>query len=92
MSKRGRNRGAVAKDTAARTGDDQEAVETMAKTGWRRFPIWAWALIFIVPLALSEYMFYMAGRTASVVLFPIVWIGFWIMLAIRRRSPARSGD
>jgi hypothetical protein len=47
-------------------------------------PLWGWILIFIGPLVLSEFMFYMAGRTASMILFPVAWIGFWI--AIMHRS------
>ena len=40
----------------------------------------AWALVFILPLALSEYMFYVGGRTANMVMFPIAWAGFWITI------------
>jgi hypothetical protein len=46
-------------------------------------PLWGWALIFVVPLVLSEYMFYRVGRTASMVLFPIAWVAFWITLMQR---------
>jgi hypothetical protein len=40
-------------------------------------PLWGWVLIFLVPLALSEFMFYVAGRIASMVIFPLAWVGFW---------------
>lgn len=46
-------------------------------------PPWAWALIFLVPLLASEYMFYRVGRTASMILFPIAWVAFWITLMQR---------
>jgi hypothetical protein len=52
----------------------------------RRFswiPLWGWALIFLVPLLLSEYMFYRVGRTASMILFPIAWVAFWASLMQR---------
>jgi hypothetical protein len=49
--------------------------------GW--IPLWGWVLIFLVPLALSEYMFYVADRTASMILFPVAWIGFWYMMMRR---------
>lgn len=41
-------------------------------------PLWQWALIFFLPLILSELMFAKAGRVASMIIFPIAWIGFWI--------------
>ncbi|MCD6344440.1 MAG: hypothetical protein J7M17_02380 [Anaerolineae bacterium] len=42
-----------------------------------RIPRWGWVLIFLVPLVLSEFMFYTVGRRVSMILFPIAWIGFW---------------
>ncbi len=76
---------------AAQADANQKAAATKAppRTGWQRFPIWAWALIFVVPLVLSEFMFYQAGRMFNMVLFPIVWAGFWV--ALWYRSRARSG-
>jgi hypothetical protein len=53
--------------------------------GW--IPLWGWVLIFLVPLALSEYMFYVADRTASMILFPVAWIGFWYMMMRRSGWP-----
>jgi len=44
-------------------------------------------LIFLVPLVLSEYMFYRVGRTASMILFPIAWVAFWITLMQRNEWP-----
>lgn len=41
-------------------------------------PLWQWVLIFFLPLVLSELMFARAGRMASMIIFPIVWIGFWV--------------
>jgi len=52
----------------------------------RRFewiPLWGWILVFLVPLALSEYMFYVADRHASMAIFPVVWIGFWSIMMER---------
>lgn len=88
MSRQGRKRSAVVKDTAAQINAGQEtaATTTPKKTGWQRFPIWAWVLIFILPLALSEYMFYVGGRTATMVMFPIAWIGFWATMWYRSRA------
>ena len=50
-------------------------------------PTWGWILIFLVPLAISEFMFYTAGRKVSMILFPIAWIGFWITLMHRSGWP-----
>lgn len=50
-------------------------------------PLWGWILIFLVPLVLSEYMFYVAGRIASMIIFPIAWIGFWVALMQRSGWP-----
>jgi hypothetical protein len=46
-------------------------------------PPWGWVLIFLVPLLLSEYMFYRVGRTASMIIFPLAWVAFWITLMQR---------
>jgi hypothetical protein len=85
MSNRRRARGAVSPSAAVPASVQQETVaaQTPVRAGWRRFPIWAWVLIFVVPLALSEYMFYVGGRSATMVLFPIVWVGFWVALWYR---------
>jgi len=48
-----------------------------------RIPLWGWILIFLVPLILSEFMFYRVGRTASIVIFPLAWIGFWAAMMQR---------
>lgn len=88
MSKRKRVRATT--NPADEAGAAQETSTPAAppsKTGWNRFPIWAWVLIFIVPVLLSEYMFYMAGRPASMVLFPIAWAGFWAAMWFRSKEP-----
>lgn len=41
-------------------------------------------MIFLVPLVISELMFYRVGRGVSMILFPLAWIGFWV--AIMQRS------
>ncbi len=89
MSKHRRRRETEAATAPAAADQKAAAPTTPPRTGWRRFPIWAWALIFVVPLVLSEFMFYQAGRTVNMVLFPIVWAGFWA--ALWYRSRARSG-
>jgi hypothetical protein len=60
---------------------------TKSKRRADRFPIWGWALAFCVPLVLSEGMFRMVGKTGSMILFPIAWIGFWIALMQRSGWP-----
>ncbi len=91
MSKHRRERRAVPAGAAVPASAEKEAVvaQLPARTGWRRLPIWVWALIFVVPLVLSELMFDAAGRTANMVLFPIVWVGFWAAIYFRIRG--RSG-
>jgi hypothetical protein len=46
-------------------------------------PLWGWVLIFLVPLVISELMFYRAGRGVSMILFPLAWIGFWVAMMQR---------
>ncbi len=55
------------------------------KYAW--IPLWGWVLIFLVPLIVSEYMFYVANRQYSMILFPIAWIGFWYTLMQRSGWP-----
>jgi len=50
----------------------------------RGLPSWLSALLFLVPLVWSEYMFYVAGRWHGVVLFPVLWVAFWLSLSRRR--------
>ncbi len=52
-----------------------------AQYSW--IPLWGWGLIFLLPLVFSEYMFYVAGRRLSMVLFPIAWVGFWYTMMRR---------
>jgi hypothetical protein len=59
--------------------------EKPRKFGW--IPVWAWVLIFLVPLVFSEYMFYMVGRTFNMILFPVVWIAFWAVVMQRSGWP-----
>ena len=44
-------------------------------------------MIFLVPLILSELLFYRVGRTVSMILFPIAWIGFWVSVMHRGGWP-----
>jgi hypothetical protein len=59
--------------------------ELPRKFDW--IPLWGWILIFLVPLALSEYMFYMVGRMVNLILFPVVWTAFWIVIMQRSGWP-----
>lgn len=63
----------------------QSQEEQPRKFAW--IPLWGWLLIFLLPLIMSEYMFYVAGRTFSMILFPVAWIGFWIALMQRSGWP-----
>ncbi len=55
------------------------------KFGW--VPLWVWIVIFIMPLVISEYMFYAVGRTVNMILFPLAWIGFWYIIMQRSGWP-----
>jgi hypothetical protein len=44
-------------------------------------------LIFVVPLVLSEFMFYRVGRWPSMIIFPVAWIGLWVTLMQRSGWP-----
>ena len=84
MSKRKRQRNkelpAIEPEAAPRPEEKRRR-----KFGW--IPLWGWILIFIVPLVISEYMFYQVGRTVNMILFPLVWIGFWIVIMHRSGWP-----
>lgn len=59
----------------------KEQEEQASQFDW--IPRWGWVLIFLVPLIFSEFMFYMADRRASMIIFPIAWIGFWVAMMWR---------
>ena len=54
---------------------EQEEEKQTSRFDW--IPRWGWVLIFLVPLVLSEFMFYTVGRRVSMILFPLAWVGFW---------------
>jgi hypothetical protein len=56
-------------------------------TAFQWIPLWGWILIFLVPLLVSEFMFWNVGRTFSMILFPIGWIGFWYAMMQRSGWP-----
>lgn len=58
-----------------------ESQNIPSKLEW--IPFWGWILIFLLPLILSEYMFYMVKRWFSIVAFPIAWIAFWLVMMYR---------
>ena len=64
----------------------KEPKEEKQASWFDRIPRWGWVLIFLVPLVLSEFMFYTVGRRVSMILFPIAWIGFWGALMWRSRK------
>ena len=70
---------------AKRKRNDKARPERPRKFTW--IPQWGWILIFLVPLLVSEYMFYRVGRTINMVLFPIAWVGFWFTIMRRGGGP-----
>jgi amino acid transporter len=65
--------------------EDTKNEETFRnKYSW--IPIWGWVLIFLLPLLFSEYMFYVAGRIPTMVVFPFAWVGFWYFTFWQRRK------
>lgn len=64
-------------------GDEQ--LETGTAFEW--VPLWGWILIFLVPLIVSEIMFWNVGRIPSMIMFPIAWIGFWYVTMERSGWP-----
>lgn len=84
MAKRKRPQNKVPPSTS------QEAAPPPEETRRRKFgwiPLWGWILIFVMPWVVSEGMFYMAGRTANMIPFPLAWIGFWIAIMWRSGWP-----
>jgi len=78
---RGRHRNGPLEDGGARQQQEEESRQ------FEWVPLWGWILIFLGPLALSEFMFYKAGRSFSMVLFPVAWIGFWFAMMHRSGWP-----
>jgi len=72
----------VAKDKKGKRAAAQDK-----KQPYDWIPLWGWALIFAGPLLASEYMFYRAGRTMSMILFPVAWVIFWFTLMQRSGWP-----
>ena len=67
----------------------EEPFDTSGAYEW--IPVWGWVLIFLLPLLLSEFMFWNARRTASMVLFPVAWVGFWYVMMQRAGWPMLKG-
>lgn len=57
--------------------------EVKNEPGFQWVPLWGWVLIFLVPLILSEIMFWNVGKIPSMIIFPIAWIGFWYVMLKR---------
>ena len=69
---------------------EPEAAPPLEEKRRRKFswiPLWGWVLIFIVPLVISEVMFYQVGRTVNMILFPLAWVGFWYIIMQRSGWP-----
>ena len=79
--KRPRNKKLLSDQQDSPATTPQEKEEQPNKSG--RTPLWLVALAFLVPLILSELMFYAVGRIASMILFPVAWIGLWALLMYR---------
>lgn len=73
------------RQAASRTQSQEEPEEQSSQYEW--IPFWGWILIFLVPLALSEYMFYVADRRPSMILFAVAWIGFFVTIMHRAGWP-----
>jgi hypothetical protein len=64
---------------------EKEEQQTSPMFQW--IPLWGWILIFLLPLLISEFMFWNVGRTFSMILFPIAWVGFWYAMMARSGWP-----
>lgn len=70
------------------------------KRAFEWVPLWGWVLIFLLPLIASELMFWNVGKIASMILFPVAWVGFWYVTMERagwpmlknRKDRASSGE
>jgi hypothetical protein len=74
------------KKPSAHTQNPDTQPETQ-KDQYAWIPLWGWILIFLVPFALSEYMFYVAERRISMALFAVAWVGFWVTIMQRAGWP-----
>jgi hypothetical protein len=83
MAKRKRPQNIVLPSTEPEAAPPPE--EKRRKFDW--IPLWGWVLIFLVPLVISEVMFYMVGRTVNMILFPLAWVGFWFIIMQRSGWP-----
>lgn len=69
----------------ASKSNNEEQLETHTAFQW--VPLWGWALIFLVPLIVSEIMFWNVGKIPSMIMFPIAWVGFWYITMERSGWP-----
>ena len=84
-SKKRRQKGSPSNQGRQATPGTQDQEEQPRKFEW--IPLWGWVLIFLLPLILSELMFYRVGREVSMILFPLAWIGFWVAIMQRAGWP-----
>ena len=67
--------------------EESKKEEQQTSTAFQWIPLWGWVLIFLLPLIGSEFMFWKAGRTPSMILFPIARVGFWYVMMQRSGWP-----
>jgi len=67
------NKGVVVSSETPMTPADAKPQSTVRKQP--RY--WIRLSVFLVPLLLSEIMFWHAGRLWEVIIFPIAWVGFF---------------
>jgi hypothetical protein len=84
-SKKRRDKKQPSRQGQQATPSDKDQEEQSRKFEW--IPLWGWILIFLLPLILSEFMFYQVGRLPSMVIFPLAWIGFWAAMMHRSDWP-----
>ena len=68
-SKKQRKKPPRSKQSQRATPRTQDQEDQPGKFGW--IPLWGWIVIFLVPLIISEFMFYTAGRRVTMILFPV---------------------
>lgn len=89
MGKRAKRKRTSSRSAPRSSSTNQEQTALQSFT-W--IPLWGWVLIFLLPLAFSEYMFYVAGRRLSMVLFLVAWLGFWWFTMDRSGWPILKRD
>ena len=79
MAKRKGRRAGSKADFSGQKQEEKRALEWM--------PLWGWVLLFLLPLLVSEFMFWNVGKIPSMIMFPIAWVGFWYVTMERAGWP-----